>query len=115
MSEMNYKNEELRRVLHQLSAEIPAAAALLENDSLITELETIGGHDSDACMRTLELCADVMERRPADMGQWLSDLCDRLSNNMFPDADHPRCDLTGEEKLYLAVLEQVFERFCVGK
>lgn len=114
MSEMNYKNEELRRVLHQLSAEIPAAAALLENDSLITELETIGGHDSDACMRTLELCADVMERRPADMGQWLSDLCDRLSNNMFPDADHPRCDLTGEEKLYLAVLEQVFPQHITG-
>ena len=107
MSEMNYRNEELRRVLQQLSAEVPAAGALLADEALMAQLEAVGGHDSNACLRTLELCTAVMVQRPADMKQWLSDLCDRLSDNMFPDAQHPRRDLTEDERLYLAVLENV--------
>ena len=107
MSDMIYKNEVLRRVLQQLGETVPAAAVLLESESRMAALESIGGHDADTCLRVLEECIGVMEQPPADLTSWLSNLCDRLSDNMFPDAEHPARDLTGDEQLYLAVLENV--------
>ena len=107
MSDMIYKNEKLRRVLQQLSETMPAAAALLMDEERMEALESIGGHDAQVCTRVLALCAPVVESDCQNMQQWLSALCDRLSDNMFPDAQHPRRDLTGDERLYLAVLEQV--------
>lgn len=107
MSDMIYKNEKLRTELQQLAAQVYAAGRLLDRNDLLAALESVGGHDEDACCRTLELCAVVMENRPAEIKEWLSALCDRLSDNMFPDAEHPRRALTGDEQLYLTVLENV--------
>lgn len=107
MSDMIYKNEVLRRVLQQLGETVPAAAVLLESESRMAALESIGGHDAHTCLRVLKECIGVMEQPPADLTSWLSNLCDRLSDNMFPDAEHPARDLTGDEQLYLAVLENV--------
>ena len=107
MSDLIYRNEELRRSLSLMSHEVPAAAALAGSESRLSKLETLCGHDSEICSRTLELCSGVMESPVDDVRQWLSDLCDRLSDNMFPDEEHPRRELTGDERLYLAVLECV--------
>ena len=107
MSDMIYRNEELRRVLQEMGQTVSAAARLSNSESRMTALEFLSGHDAQVCCRVWELCAPVMENGVEDARSWLSALCDRLSDNMFSDAEHPRRDLTGDEQLYLAVLEQV--------
>ena len=107
MSDMNVRNEELRRCLQELGQVSGAAAALLTDEGCVTALEMISGHDERVCRRVWELCAPFMEEGGPDAFAWLSALCDRLSNNMFPDAEHPRCELTESEQLYLTVLEKV--------
>ena len=107
MSNLMDRNEELRRNLAMLGQEVPAAATLTADEMRLAELEKLCGHDEDICRRALDLCAGVMVRPPADGQLWLSALCDRLSDNMFPDDEHLRRDLTGDERLYLTVLESV--------
>ena len=110
MSDMIYRNEDLRRALAQLAETVDAAAVLLDSDSRMAALESIGGHDADACLRVLEECAGVMEQQPEDLHVWLSALCDRLSDNMFPDEAHPARPLSDDEQLYLTVLVQVLSQ-----
>ena len=64
MSDMIYRNEEMRRALAQLGETVNAAAVLLESDGRMAALESIGGHDADACLRVLEQCAGVWNSSP---------------------------------------------------
>ena len=110
MRDTIYKNEALRRALQELGQTVAAAAALLADEGRVAELEELSGHDGKVCRRVWELCAPYLEEDGVDGLEWLSALCDRLSDNMFPDGAHPRRELTGDEQLYLAVLEQVLEQ-----
>ena len=107
MSDMICKNEKLRAVLQELGQTVSAAACLLADEERMTALEALSGHDTQVCRRVWELCAPLMENGGEEARSWLSALCDRLCDNMFSDADHPRRDLTGDEQLYLAVLVAV--------
>ncbi len=110
MSDMIYQNKELRGILQQMGETVPSALALLYHEGRMAALEFISGHDAQVCTQVLELCAPVMKESVGDGKRWLGALCDRLSDNMFPDAEHPACDLTNDQRLYLAVLEQVLEQ-----
>ena len=107
MSDMIFKNEQLRRGLQDLGQTVSAAARLLSSENHMAALEALSGHDEQVCCRVWELCAPFMENGGMEGKQWLSDLCDRLSDNMFSDAEHPYRDLTEDERLYLAVLVQI--------
>ena len=105
MEKMIRKNEELRRLLQDRKATLPAVETMLCNDKLLQQLDELCGHDSALCCKVLELYAPFMEQAPADPVQWLRRLCDRLSDNLFPDEAHPRCDLTADEEIYLCLLD----------
>ena len=110
MSHMMDRNEELRRALQELGQTVSAAVALLADEACVTALEGLSGHDEQVCRRVWELCTPYREEGGEDAFAWLSTLCDRLSDNMFPDTEHPRRELSGEEQLYLTVLEKVLEQ-----
>ena len=105
MGMMIRENEELRRVLRELCETVPTAEAILNNEALLLELDRLSGHDGALCRKVLALYAPMMQEKPADAVRWLEQLCDRLSDNMFPDTDHPRRDLTDDELTYLRLLE----------
>ena len=107
MEMMIRKNEELRRLLQEKSATMPTAEKLLCCEEVLEQLDALSGHDSTLCCKVLELCAPLMEQTPTDGVQWLQHLCDRLSDNLFPDEEHPRCTLTADEELYLRLLDTV--------
>ena len=107
MSDMIYRNEKLRSVLRELGAEIPRAAVLLAHEGRMAALESLSGHDPRVCREVLTLCAPAFSGRCDEPQQWLAALCDRICDNMFPDTTHPYCQLSEDEQLYLAVLEQI--------
>ena len=107
MGMMIRKNEELRRVLKELLETQAAVEKVLTNQVFLHQMDELCGHDSALCCKVLELYAPLMKSAPADHVQWLQRLCDRLSDNLFPDAAHPRCDLTADEEIYLRMLEGV--------
>ena len=107
MSDLIYRNENLRSMLQELGTTVPSAAILLDHEGRMAALEALAGHDPQLCREVLRLCSTVFTGSCEDQTQWLAALCDRLSDNMFPDTAHPYRELTGDEQLYLAVLEQV--------
>ncbi len=109
MKEMRYEKNTLRQTLQ--SADTVWAERLLARREVLAALEDLRGHDAALCRRTLALCASVMDQPPANPQEWLGALCDCLSDNMFPDEQHPRRDLTADETLYLGVLECVMGQY----
>ncbi len=106
MRVMIRENEELRRVLAELCRTVPAAEKVLHNEAFLGKLDELCGHDKALCRKVLELYAPLLaEPMEGTAKAWLERLCDRLSDNLFPDADHPRCDLTDDEQIYLRMLE----------
>ena len=107
MSEQMHINESLRRVLRQ--DPVTMAARLLCDSQTMSALERLSGHDGDLCGKVLTLCAPMMEQPPFDHTVWLTQLRDRLIGNLFPDAEHCRTELCGDEAVYLRVLEETMQ------
>ncbi len=99
MSEMNGQNQQLRQVLSRTYAA----------EAMICALEDVSGHDDALCRTVWSLCTPLLGVAEGENCEtWLCRLCDRLSDRMFPDAEHPAPVLTDGEQLYLQVLESLF-------
>lgn len=99
MSELDCRNQQLRQVLAQTYAA----------EAMITALEELSGHDEALCRTVWSLCAPLLGLAEGEKCEaWLRRLCDRLSDRMFPDEEHPAPELTAGETLYLQVLEALF-------
>ncbi len=107
MRNKKHNNESLRRVLRR--EPVTTAARLLCDAQAMEALDALSGHDGELCSKVLSICAPMMEQSPADHPAWLAQLRDRLTDNLFPDAEHGRTELTRDETVYLRVLEQLLQ------
>ena len=107
MSNKKPQNEILRRVLRQ--DPVPSAARLLCDAQKMDVLDGLCGHDSALCSKVLAIIAPVMEQVPADQHLWLDQLRQRLVDNLFPDAEHCRKELSRDETVFLRVLDAALQ------
>ena len=93
----------------QITADNPLAANLLRGGETVRELWTLSPHSGMVCRQTLDLCRPYLGLRDQEPRTWLSALYTHLSDNLFPDKDHPYRPFDHGETLYLSLLELVMD------